>query len=44
MEKCLEPVDAKPSTAWTAGRWRKLAEDVLLLAAFALTSSWLLTR
>jgi len=35
---------AGPRQIWAGDRWRQLAGEILLLAAFVLTSSWLIER
>lgn len=32
---------AKTRPLWNRARWRRLGEEILLVAAFVLTSSWL---
>jgi hypothetical protein len=42
MGKCLVDIGARTQPIWTGNRWRRLAGEILLLAAFVMTSSWLI--
>jgi hypothetical protein len=44
MEKCFEEIGSRLPNALIPDRWRRLAVDVLVLAAFVLTSSWLVRQ
>jgi hypothetical protein len=42
MWKCYAKLAGGPQPVWTRDRWCRLAEEILLLAAFGMTSSWLI--
>lgn len=43
-KKCFAFTDARMPQIWTRSRCRRLAGEALLLAAFVITSSWLIQR
>lgn len=43
-KKCFAFTDARIEQIWTGSRGRQLAGEALLLAAFLITSSWLIRR